>query len=122
MQVWQIIAICVAVVIVAAAVGWYIYQRNRSRHLRDRFGPEYDRRVIELGDRRRAESELARTEHRVRNVRPLQSSDRLRFLDQWRLVQARFVDDPAGAVEEAEQIVVQIMRARGYATENPYDR
>src|SRR5213082_3388520 len=101
MEVWQIIAICVAVVAIAAAVGWLMYVRNRSRRLRDRFGPEYDRRVTELeGNRRRAESELTHREARVRSLksRPLGVSDRARFVEQWRFCQARFVDSPAEAV------------------------
>src|SRR4051812_20904985 len=116
MQVWQIVAICVGIAILAV-VGWWIYERNRTRYLRERFGSEYDRRVTQVGNRRRAESELARSEARVRKlqVRPLSASDRTQFLDKWRLCQARFVDDPAGAVEEADHIVSDIMRVRGYA-------
>jgi hypothetical protein len=123
MQVWQIIAICVAVAILAFA-GWWIYERNRSTRLRGRLGSEYDRLVATFGDRRRAESELARSETRVRKlkVRALSASGRENFLDQWRLCQARFVDDPAGAVEEADRILIDIMRARGYAVDDPYVR
>jgi hypothetical protein len=124
MQLWQIIAIGVAIVIVVAAVAWVVYQRNRTRHLRERFGPEYDRRISALGNRRRAESELAKSELRVEQVkvRPLSASDRMRFMEEWRLCQARFVDDPTGAVNEADQIVTNIMRTRGYAVDDPYDR
>jgi hypothetical protein len=123
MQVWQIVAICISIAILAV-VGWWVYERNRTRHLRERFGSEYDRRVSDLGDRRRAESELTRSEQRVRKLktRPLALSDRTRFLDEWRLCQARFVDDPGGAVEDADRIVMDIMRARGYAVDDPYDR
>src|SRR5438067_1438504 len=122
MQLWQIIAIGVAI-IVAAGVGLWIYQRNRTRHLRERFGPEYDRRVAQLGSLR-AESELAHSEAKVEKlkVRPLSASDRARFLEEWRLCQARFVDDPPGAVDEADRIVSDIMRTRGYAVDDPYDR
>ena len=123
MQIWEIVAIAVAIIVVAA-VGWWIYERNRTRHLRERFGSEYDRRVTELGNRRRAESDLARSEARVQKlkVRPLSASDRAKFLDEWRLCQARFVDDPAGAVNDADRIVTEIMRTRGYAVDDPYDR
>ncbi len=122
MQLWQTIAIGVAIVIVAAAA-WYVYQRNRTRHLQERFGPEYDRRISALGNRRRAESELAKSEARVaKNVRGLSPSERSRFMDEWRLCQARFVDDPTGAVNQADQIVTTIMRTRGYAVDDPYDR
>jgi hypothetical protein len=43
-------------------------------------------------------------------------------MDEWRLCQARFVDDPTGAVNQADQIVTTIMRTRGYAVDDPYDR
>src|SRR5438552_11120980 len=116
MQNWQFIAIVVAAVLVVAIGAWLIYDRRRSRHLQDHFGQEYDRTVTELGDRRQAESELARREQRVRNlkVRPLSMSDRQRLLTQWKQCQARFVDDPAGAVDEADRLLTDLVRARGY--------
>src|SRR5262245_53065356 len=124
MQPWQLIAIGVVIVVIAAAVAWYLYQRNRTQHLKERFGTEYDRRVTEFGSRSRAESELERAEARVKNlkIRALSPSDRTRFLDDWRLCQARFVDDPAGAVNEADRILTDIMRARGDAVDDPYNR
>jgi hypothetical protein len=124
MELWQAIAIGVAIVVVLAALGWLLYQRNRSQHLRERFGPEYDRRIAERGSRRMAESELAESEHRARKLRiqPLSSSDRMRFIEEWRLCQARFVDDPSGAVDDADHLVTTIMRTRGYATDDPDDR
>jgi len=124
MELWQTLAISAAIVIVVAVVAWLIYERNRTRHLRERFGPEYDRRTAALGDRRRAESELAKSEMRVEKVkvRPLSTSDHMRFMEEWKLCQIRFVDDPAGAVDEADHIVTDIMRTRGYAVDDPYDR
>jgi len=123
MQTWQILAICAAIFVIAA-VGWYVYQQSRSRHLRSRFGAEYDRAVTDIGDRRRAESELARRENRVNKleIRPLSVEDRMRFTDRWRLVQSQFVDDPAGAVTEAERLVAEIMGARGYASDTLDER
>jgi len=124
MEPWQTIVIGVVVVLVAGAIAWWVYQRSRSRHLRERFGPEYDRRLRALGDRRRTEAELAKSELRAEKVkvRPLSPTDRIRFMEEWRLVQVHFVDDPSGAVTEADQIVTNIMHARGYATNDPFDR
>jgi len=57
MQTLQIIIIILAVLVVAAVAYW-VYQRNRTRQLRARFGPEYDRAVVQAGDRRQGEAEL----------------------------------------------------------------
>jgi hypothetical protein len=124
MQTWQIVAICAAVIVVIAAIAYVVYQQRRSRHLRAHFGSEYDRTISELGDRRRGESELARRENRIRNldIRPISTSDRVRFTEQWQLVQAQFVDDPEGAVEKAEQLVGEIMSSRGYASQTFEER
>jgi hypothetical protein len=125
MQPWEIVVLAVVVVIVlAAAIGWTLYSRRRSDHLRSRFGSEYDRTVVEFGDQRRAESELSRREERVRHmkIRPLTVVERQKFLDQWVTCQSLFVDDPARAVEDADRLLTDVMRVRGYSTDNPHDR
>src|SRR5919108_5317330 len=94
------------VAIVAALAGGaavYFLQRQRSVHLRERFGPEYDRTRTEVGDPRRAEAVLAARERRVEtlHIRPLTPEERAQFSEVWRHVQALFVDDPKGAIREA---------------------
>ena len=42
------------------------------------------------------------------------AGDRARFVESWRGVQARFVDGPAGAVTEADQLLGDVMSTRGY--------
>jgi hypothetical protein len=125
MDVWEIVAIAVAAIVLLAAVGWLMYTRKRSVRLRNRFGLEYDRRVSEMeGNRREAESELLEGESRIHRLksRPLSKPDRMKFAEQWRECQARFVDDPAGAASEADQLVDRIMHTRGYKMDNPEDR
>jgi len=124
MQTWQIVAITTAVVLVIAVVAWLINEQNRRRHLRTHFGPEYDRVVSETGDLRQAESELTRREWRVRDldIRPLSSVDRERFNTQWLQCQALFVENPTRAVDEADRILTDVIRARGYAADNPDER
>lgn len=57
----------------------------------------------------------ARTQRLERyHVRPLVGGDRTRFLKHWREVQARFVDDDAGAVTGADQLLCDVMSTRGY--------
>ena len=112
---WEL-GLIIAVIVLAAVVVWLALDRRKSAHLRSRFGPEYERTVREHGNRRRAETELERREHRVErlHIRPLSAADRERFVAAWRADQARFVDDPAGAVTEADRLVQDVMKTRGY--------
>jgi len=108
-----------AVALIAIAImAWLVVRSSRRRHveLRQRFGPEYERAVSEYGGERRAERELAKREHRVNrlHLHPLRDAERLRFEGQWRTVQARFVDDPSGAVTAADELIQAVMQAHGY--------
>jgi len=110
--------IIVAVVIIAilvAAVWWYS-MRQRSAKLQEKFGPEYERTVAEKGDTRKAEDELTDRQKRVSKleIKPLAADERRRFNDEWRAVQARFVDDPSAAVRDADTLVGRVMEARAY--------
>ncbi len=120
MPAWVWIVIAVAVIVVIAVVAWAIASRKRSERLRSRFGPEYDRTMTEADSRRRAESELeARRKRREElDIRPLTPASRQRYADEWRTVQARFVDDPGGAVGQADALVIQVMAERGYPMED----
>lgn len=110
------IAIIVAVIVVVVGVIIFYVQRRRTDKLRSRFGPEYERSVAESGDRRRAEAQLEKRAERVEkyHLRPLTTEDRSRFTEQWDRVQAHFVDAPAGAVAEADQLLGDIMATCGY--------
>jgi hypothetical protein len=72
--------------------------------------------VNELGNRTKAERDLERREKRVErlHIRSLPPASRDRFAEAWREDQARFVDDPAGAVVEADRLVGDVMHERGY--------
>lgn len=111
------IAIIVAfvVVIVGAIVAFYL-QRRRTEKLRQHFGPEYDRAIAEGGNRRSAEARLEERTERVKkfHLRPLSVEDRARYTEQWDRVQAHFVDAPAGAVAEADQLLGDLMATCGY--------
>jgi hypothetical protein len=107
------------IVVAIAIVGFLLWQRRRSEQLRARYGSEYDRTVAGLG-RRRAESELADRERRVEqlNVRPLAAAEREHYVLQWRQLQALFVDDPRGAVTQADRLLDEVMNRRGYPLED----
>jgi hypothetical protein len=102
--------------IALAGIALIIIGQRRSRTLREKFGPEYDHAVKSIRDRNKAESELRKREERVErlNIRPLSAADRTRFEQSWLSAQARFVDDPRGAVAEADRLVADVMRIRGY--------
>jgi len=121
MQTWMIIVI---VLLVLLAAGWVIYDRLRSKRLQQRFGPVYGETVSVMGNRRRAEAELQRREINAQQLRarPLNATDREAFLSQWKRCQARFVDDPSGALDDANELMVQVMRKRGYAADNLHER
>src|SRR4051812_44252264 len=110
-----IVAVVIGVLILAA-LGWYLWQRQRSEALRARYGSEYERTVSEIGDKRRAESELVKRQERVEHldIRPLSADQRNRYLQQWRAIQTRFVDDPKAAATAADQLVEDVMKTRGY--------
>lgn len=110
------IAIVAAVVVVVVGAIFVFVQRRRTEKLRSRFGPEYERSVAESGDRRRAEAQLEKRAERVEkyHLRTLTAEDRSRFTEQWDRVQAHFVDAPAGAVAEADQLLGDIMATCGY--------
>ena len=111
----QSIVVVVALVVVAA-IAYVIFRRQRTTALRGRFGPEYQRAVETHGDQAHAESALAKREKRVERmqIRPLAADEASRYADQWRVIQARFVDDPAAAIGDADRLVAQLMEARGY--------
>jgi hypothetical protein len=108
-----IIAVVVAVIVIGAAV---YFKKRRTRMLRQQFGPEYERVVRERGDESRAEAELQKRERRIAKleIRPLSEQVRENYADRWREVQRRFVDDPRGTVVAADQLVAEVMSARGY--------
>ena len=108
---WVLIA-----VILIGAIAWITLSRVRSQRLRQRFGPEYDRTIRTEGNIRKAEAALEARAKRVAklHIRPLNPADAERFDAAWRAVQARFVDDPKGAVTEADRLVGEVMAARGY--------
>jgi hypothetical protein len=114
----------IVVVIVAAvvlAIVGYLYSRfRRSRLLRERFGPEYDRVVGQENSRRRAEEvlEFRETARGMLRIRPLSHAERQAFSDRWSAVQRQFVDDPPEAVVRADRLVSELMEARGYPVDS----
>jgi FtsZ-interacting cell division protein ZipA len=120
METWVWIVIGVVVAIVVLGVVFSALRTRRSRSLQDQFGREYDRTVDKAGGRREAERELAerRKRHDELELKPLSEDARERYLQQWQVTQGRFVDDPTGAVSEADDLVQRVMRDRGYPVDD----
>jgi len=110
----MLILIIGAAVIAAAVV--FAVRRKRTEQLRTRFGPEYDRTIHEARTVAQGEAMLVERQQRVErlHIRPLSTEDARRFSQAWRDVQTRFVDDPNRAIVDADRLVGEVMRARGY--------
>lgn len=112
------VAIIAVVAIAVAGIATLLFLRKRrTERLRSKFGgAEYARAMQEGGSRRHAEAGLDQRTERVEgfHIRPLAPGDRARFQESWRSVQARFVDGPAGAVTEADELLRDVMSTRGY--------
>lgn len=111
-----IIVVALIVIVAIAAVVIWTTQRRRSEALRERFGPEYERAVEAARDKGAAEKELRERQERVEalDIRPLEVAARDRYAERWREVQAMFVDEPGSAVDQADALIGEVMRARGY--------
>ncbi len=105
-----------AVVIVAGVAVWWTARLRRRHELQNRFGDEYEIVLDEHGSKRRADRELTAREarHDQLDIRPLDPQLRLRYAEQWRAAQARFVDEPDAALEDADRLVEDVMVERGY--------
>jgi hypothetical protein len=106
----------VLAIVVVLVIGVVAIAQLRSRSLKQRFGPEYDRLVDEEGDRRSAEAELrGRVKRRdTLQIFDLEPAARDAYAQQWLQVQQRFIDEPEQTVAEADGLVQTVMRERGY--------
>lgn len=111
------VAIIVAVIAVLAIAGLMMGARkHRAARLRSKFGPEYERAVEEAGSRAKAQAHLIEREQRVKKfaIRPLTAEERDHFEPAWRDVQAQFVENPEAAISAADDLLGELMAARGY--------
>jgi len=120
------VIVIVAIVLIVLVVGALILARQRrSQQLQEGFGPEYTRTVEERGgDRKEAEAELLERRQRRDQfeIRDLEPAARDRYAERWRAAQRRFVDQPGPAVGEADALVMEVMRDRGYPVADEFDQ
>ena len=111
-----ILAVAVVVIAAIAVAGWFYLQKQRTSQLRSKFGPEYNRTLRAEGDAKHAEQVLEQRQKRVEklNITALSTTQRNEFAQAWEKEQARFVDDPSNAVNNADRLVRRVMETRGY--------
>ena len=110
---WIVIVIVVVLIILAAAMA---ARRRRTMALRERFGPEYDRTVGAREGQRAAEADLrGRERERARlDIKPLSEAARVRYTEEWQVIQQSFVDQPEEATTAGYDLVNRVMEERGY--------
>lgn len=120
-MIWLLVAV---VVVLLAIIGVLVARQQRSRKLKADFGPEYNRVLVERGDQRSAENELASRRKRLSEfeIRRLEPADRERYVERWGATQRRFVDEPEAAVTEAHLLVQQVMHDRGYPVDEDFQQ
>jgi FtsZ-interacting cell division protein ZipA len=111
-----ILVLAVVIILAIATAIWFYLQKQRTSRLRSKFGPEYNRAVRSEGDAKHAEEVLQERQKRVEklNIKILSASEREDFAQAWEQEQARFVDEPSTAVDNADRLVQRVMKARGY--------
>lgn len=116
---WIVIAMALVLLAIVLALV-LVRNRRETDRLRNHFGDEYDRRVEQTGSEKQARRDLAGVEERrdQLQVQPLAAAARERYLQRWQMVQADFVDRPGHAVDQAGDLVNDVMRERGYPVDD----
>lgn len=116
-RIWSLIALAA---VASSVVTFCLLRRARARseELRRHFGPEYRRTVARAGGVAEAERELEERARRVEHFQfhELSAVERARFATCWNSIQASFTSDPAVAVTATNELINEVMRARGYPT------
>jgi hypothetical protein len=118
--VWFLLAALVFIAIAGLIVALSAVRRRRTDRLKQQFGPEYDRTVAETGEQQTAERELlARKRKRDKlDIRPLTPDALQAYSHRWRQVQTAFVDSPSSALDDADRLLTEVMRERGYPVDD----
>lgn len=114
---WTIIIVVVVVVAIALLAAFLVSRRQaeRQQSARQEYGSEYERMVEERGSEEEAEKELRERRERVEGeIQPLSEESQRRYEERWRGVEQSFVDDPGGALDEADRVVADILVERNF--------
>jgi len=115
-QTWTILGVIPVLTLLALATWFFYRKKQQASRLQPRLGLHYGRTFGDLGSRAKAESELKARESQGENLKivALSAAEAARFSQSWSALQGRFVDNPKGVVLEADQLVRELMLARGY--------
>ena len=110
------ITVVVVVLLIGLLLGMAFSRRNRAKRFQNKFGSEYDRTVKDLGGEKKAQTELDGRQTHVDglDIRPLTDVERARYQADWKLVQAKFVDEPGQADTDADRLIMEVMQLRDY--------
>jgi FtsZ-interacting cell division protein ZipA len=110
----------VALLVILVLIGMAMSRQRRSKRLQEQFGPEYERTLKKMGDKREAESDLEERVAHVNalNIRTLTAEEVNRYALQWQDVQREFVDEPLLSLQKADRLIREVMKARGYPVED----
>jgi hypothetical protein len=116
----QLVLVAVIFLIVGGVIAMAAMRAQRTKRLKDRFGPEYERAIHEMGDKRQAEDELdARLAHaNTLKIRPLTPEEVNRYALEWQKTQTEFVDEPLTALQKADRLIREVMKVKGYPVED----
>jgi len=116
----QLVLVAVIFLVIGVVVAMAVMRAQRTKRLKERFGPEYERLVNEKGDQRQAENELeARVAHvNTLHIRPLTAEEVNRYALDWQKTQTEFVDEPLSALQKADRLIQEVMKARGYPVDD----
>jgi hypothetical protein len=116
----QLVLVAVIFLVIGVVIAMAVTRAQRTKRLRERFGPEYERAINEMGDKRQAEDELdARLAHvNTLKIRPLTAEEVNRYALEWQKTQTEFVDEPLTALQKADRLIREVMKTRGYPVED----
>jgi hypothetical protein len=121
---WFFIAALALIAIAGVIVAASARRRKRTDRLKQQFGPEYERTLADVGEQPAAEKELV-ARQRKRNkldIRPLTHDALQAYSQRWRQVQTAFVDNPSTALDDADRLLTEVMRERGYPVDDFHQR
>lgn len=114
-------------VLLLGAVVWGVIASKRRRgereRLQERYGAEYERTVSEHRSTRAAVADLKEREqqHDELSLTELNDADRDLIRSSMATAQFRFVEEPAEAIGQAQRVMTETLRARGYPVEGDRD-